>query len=134
MKNLICIILILFISPKIEAQIQFIVDSIEIGIPSKVTGNLEYKTEYSKKVIEISDKQIILTDHLGKRIILRVFSGQADILTQIDVNPRGDIFLKAINDHLGEFWEIHYSTSDIGEKNIHMSSCNKLMKFYGKEK
>lgn len=134
MKNLICIILILFISPKIEAQIQFIVDSIEIGIPSKVTGNLEYKTEYSKKVIEISDKQIILTDHLGKRIILRVFSGQADILTQIDVNPRGDIFFKAINDHLGEFWEIHYSTTDLGEKNFHMSSCNKLMKFYGKEK
>lgn len=115
------------------AQIHFSVDSISTGIRSKATGNVEYKTQSTKSSIDIGDTQIVLTDDFGKETILRIFAGQADVLTQIEVNPRAEIFFRAINDKTGEFWNIHYATEEFGKKSFHMSNDSKLIQFYGKE-
>lgn len=121
------------LSLNVAAQVHFSVDSISTGIRSKATGKVEYKTQSTKSSIDIADTQIVLTDDFGKETVLRIFAGQADMLTQMEVNPRAEIFFQAINDKTGEFWNIHYATGEFGEKSFHMSNDSKIFHFYGKE-
>lgn len=115
------------------AQVHFSVDSTSTGIRSKATGQLSYKTQSTKSSVDIADNQITLTDDLGNETVLRVFEGQADVITQMDVNPGSEIFLQVINDKTGEFWDVHYSTGELGEKSLHISNDTKIIHFYGKQ-
>lgn len=120
-------------SLSVAAQVNFSADSIETGTRSKITGALEYKTVHTKSSINITDTCIILTDDLGKQTKLRIFAGQADILTQIDVNPGAEIFFQTIDDKTGKFWDVHYSTGEFGAKTFHMSNDSQVIHFRGKE-